>query len=133
MSVLSRLPEWTHCCKLWKADLTSQNSKEMVKPLLPPPERREAVPEDANCISSLVYKDEEVEIHYPLLDIDMSAALIPSRTAGHYHLYIDKQLSREDYQKLLTVLEEVGIINTGVLNQFDREGVTFLRLPGVET
>lgn len=68
--------------------------------------------------------------HAPTLDIDMPCRLLPSSTPGHFHLYIDMEMSDKDYTKLLKVLHEVGIIEEGFAQMFDRKGATFVRMPG---
>jgi hypothetical protein len=71
------------------------------------------------------------DFHRPVLDIDFPIAIIESSTKGHYHLYMDKKLSWFEYEKLLRVLEEVGIIEEGYLYaSLDRE-FTSVRLPWV--
>lgn len=67
--------------------------------------------------------------HKPMLDIDIPAALVPSSTPGHGHLYLDKELTWEQYERLLTVLWECGIIQEGVHANAVKRKYTGLRLP----
>lgn len=71
-------------------------------------------------------------IHAPVFDIDFPVRAIPSRTPGHYHLYIDKAVSWEDYKELLNVLAKVGIVEKGYVSAAIAKGGTFVRLPELE-
>jgi hypothetical protein len=84
----------------------------------------------ANTISSrhIEYPDR----HKVMLDLDVPHKLIPSSTEGHSHLYLDVELCKEDYRDLLVALRTAGIIQKGILDQFDEHGATFLRLPTVK-
>jgi hypothetical protein len=68
--------------------------------------------------------------HAPTLDIDMPCRLVPSSTPGHFHLYIDMEMSEKHYKKLLAVLVEVGIVEEGFAQMLERKGATFVRMPG---
>ena len=69
--------------------------------------------------------------HTPMFDIDVPAALVPSSTPGHHHLYIDVSLDQERYAKLVNVLEECGIIQPGIKLGFEKRGGTTLRYPWI--
>lgn len=72
-------------------------------------------------------------MHRPLLDLDFRAALLPSSTKGHYHLYLERAVSTENYRKLLRVLVEVGLIQEGFAKEaLDGKRGTTLRLPWVK-
>jgi len=62
----------------------------------------------------------------------MPVAVLPSSTPGHNHLFIDKEMSWADYEKLLKVLAEVGIIEKGYLGACRRRGHSAVRLPWVK-
>lgn len=83
---------------------------------------------EGNLVSSLT----EDGTHRPALDLDIPARLVPSTTEGHSHLYLDVNLSQEEYQKLLDVMWEVGILQRGFVSQLERLGATFLRPPWVK-
>lgn len=68
--------------------------------------------------------------HAPALDIDLPCELVASSTPGHFHLYIDKPMSWEEYRLLLHTLAYVGIIEDGYYNASVKQGATFLRPPG---
>lgn len=70
--------------------------------------------------------------HVPTLDIDLACELVESTTEGHFHLYIDKPMSWEDYQFLLRVLMEVGVIQKGFYELSMARKASFLRKPGVK-
>lgn len=78
-----------------------------------------------------VVSSESLDGHRPLLDLDFPAALVPSSTPGHHHLYIDKPMSWDDYVKLLDVLAEVGLLEPGFVSASKQRRATFLRLPWV--
>jgi hypothetical protein len=84
---------------------------------------------DANLISSRI---KGTSRHRPIIDIDFPAMLVPSSTEGHSHLYLDKELTKDQMERLLEVLHEVGIIADGNLNQWERFKAVFLRLPWVK-
>lgn len=71
-------------------------------------------------------------LHRPILDIDFPAKLIESSTPGHYHLYLDKKLTWEQYERLINVLADVGIIEDGYRNASLDRGFTSVRLPWVK-
>lgn len=72
------------------------------------------------------------DLHKPVLDLDIPAVLLPSSTEGHFHLYIDKEMSWKSYKKLLTVLAEVGIIEEGYLRASVARKHTAVRLPWIK-
>lgn len=67
--------------------------------------------------------------HYLAIDVDMSAALVPSSTEGHYHLLIGHAMSWPTYEKVLVALNEAGIISDGYLGVAQRRKRTDLRTP----
>jgi hypothetical protein len=69
--------------------------------------------------------------HKPVLDIDMPVIVVPSSTPGHHHLFIDKEMSWDEYHRLLNVLAEVGIIEEGYLGAAVMREHTAVRLQGV--
>lgn len=85
--------------------------------------------DDANVISSKV---KGTTRHKVIIDLDFPAALIPSTTEGHFHLYLDKELTSPEMEKLLVALHEAGIIAEGNMNQWHRFRAVFLRLPWVK-
>lgn len=87
-------------------------------------------------VSSLVAGDVEnwTSLHYPVIDIDIPAALIPSSTPGHSHLYFAPKggISHEKLVKLLRVMTECGIVEDGYTDAVQDQGCSFVRLPWVK-
>lgn len=67
--------------------------------------------------------------HKLLVDIDYPVLAIDSSTPGHSHLYIDKELTWDQVQRVLDVLAEVGLVEEGYVAASKRRGVTHLRVP----
>lgn len=74
----------------------------------------------------------EYQMHRPILDIDFDAALIPSTTEGHFHLYLDRPMTWKQYKRLLSVLAEVGIIEEGYAYASIERGYSSTRLPWIK-
>ena len=102
--------------------------------------------EDANVVSSIQARSTatpvdpdggdlpyalEFETHYPVLDIDIPAHLVPSSTPGHSHLYIDAPLTGRQLWALCDALAEVGILQPGYVRACKTRGYTSVRLPWV--
>ena len=68
-------------------------------------------------------------LHRPVLDLDMNAALIPSATPGHFHLYIDKLIPWRKYEQLLIALSDCGILEQGYVDASIDRGYSSARLP----
>jgi hypothetical protein len=76
------------------------------------------------------YKGEK--LHKPVLDVDLNIQVLPSSTEGHHHLFIDKEMTWSQYEKLLTVLADVGIIEKGYLGACKSRKHSAVRLPWVK-
>lgn len=83
----------------------------------------------ANLITSRV--DGFEDKHRPVIDLDLPAKLIPSTTPGHFHLYIDKDMTWSEYDRLLSVMVEVGLVEPGYVEVSRERGYTGVRLPWV--
>lgn len=90
-------------------------------------ERRRVRPEEANIVASR----REDGSHMPTLDIDHPAALDPSSTEGHFHLFIDVPMSWRAYRRLLRALYKGGVIGRNHYWRSLNLGATFVRPPGV--
>lgn len=92
------------------------------------------IPDEASDIGSaeLIASVTTKGTHRPLLDIDFPAVVIPSSTPGHGHLYIDKEMPWKDYQKLLNLFAELGIIENGYRGASLARGYSALRLPWIK-
>jgi hypothetical protein len=69
-------------------------------------------------------------VHAPVIDIDHPCTVVPSAKPGHYHLFIDKEMTRVQYFKLLDVMVEVGIVEDGYVAAAKKNGFTGVRIPG---
>ena len=86
--------------------------------------------EKANVITSMV--ENRVTHHKVVLDIDLPAKLIPSSTPGHFHLYIDHEIEKDTYFKLVAAMVEAGLVEPGFLGASERRGYTAVRLPWIK-
>ena len=85
--------------------------------------------DSANVVSSIDSVD--TERHWPVLDIDVPALLIPSSTPGHSHLYIDVSVPAEAYWRMCDAMAEAGILQPGYVSACRSRGYTSVRLPWV--
>lgn len=69
---------------------------------------------------------------YPVLEIEQSFRLVPSSTEDHYHLYLDQAMTWKDYETMLNVLGEVGILESGYVGSAIRRQRTHVRPEGVK-
>ena len=83
----------------------------------------------ANVVCSSLNRDGNL-YHRPMIDLDFDAALLPSSTPGHWHLYLDKVMDDETYKEFIKAMNHFGIVANGNVNQL-KKGGTFLRLPHV--
>lgn len=81
--------------------------------------------EAANLISSKL--EGQPGMHGFCIDIDLPCLLVESRTPGHYHLYIDRVLSWDEYVPLLKALSAAKIIEPGYADASIANGATQLR------
>lgn len=70
--------------------------------------------------------------HYPVLDIDYPATLVPSTTPGHFHLYLDQAVPWWKYKIVLRALAFAGLIEPGYDRASRRRGFTAVRPPHVK-
>lgn len=81
--------------------------------------------EAANLISSKL--EDQPGMHGFCIDIDLPCLLVESRTPGHYHLYIDRVLSWDEYVPLLKALSAAKIVEPGYVDASIANGATQLR------
>lgn len=81
--------------------------------------------EEADLVGSLLPNGR----HAPVIDIDLPCRLVESKTPGHHHLYIDKELTWGDYRRLLRLLSDIGIVEYGYYGASLAHGQTFVRVP----
>lgn len=140
---LAQLPEWVRGHRLAKLGKSPESEEYDADP--------ELVDDvtDAEVLTSWTGEREDVDVkpggerswadllhmpetfHRPILDLDMDAHLVPSSSADHHHLYLDKVLKWSDYVKLLDVLAEVGIIEPGYRDASVAREFTSVRLPWI--
>ncbi len=91
-------------------------------------------PDKADVISSLMWDTQvgEGAQHFPVLDLDIPAYLLPSSTEGHSHLYLDVQLDDARFWALCDALAEAGILEPGYVSACKARGYTSVRLPWVK-
>jgi hypothetical protein len=71
------------------------------------------------------------DMHLPVIDLDFSAHLEASTTPGHYHLYLNKDVSWWYYKRVLKAMWKAGLIEKGFYRLSVKRGQTFVRRPGV--
>lgn len=87
-------------------------------------------PTKANLVTSKVHPRYFMDdMHKVVLDIDMDAALVPSTTPGHFHLYLEKYMPAQVYQRFLKDMAKYGIISEGYAAYAARRGETGARTP----
>lgn len=84
--------------------------------------------ETANLVSSEVEPDK----HLPVLDMDFPIRVIPSSTEGHGHLYIDKELTWEQYTALLEGFHKAGLIQDAWYRSALNDKRSYVRLPHIK-
>ena len=84
----------------------------------------------ANVISSIA--TDGTGLHYPVLDLDIPAHLVPSSTPGNTHLYIDLPLTPESLWAICDALAEAGVLQPGYVAACKARGYTSVRLPWVK-
>lgn len=90
--------------------------------------------EEAQVITSLVANSPAGQMpnHKLIIDVDLPAKLVPSSTEGHFHLYIDKEMSYEAWATLLYALAAAGIIEPGYMRACIARGFSAVRLPWIK-
>lgn len=90
--------------------------------------RTETSMEKANLISSEIRPD----IHMPVIDCDYGIQAVASSTPGHYHLYIDRELTWPQYRALLDGMYKAGLIEQAWYENALKDQRTYVRLPHVK-
>lgn len=70
--------------------------------------------------------------HFVLLDLDVPAHLYPSTTPGHSHLYIEVPITWQQYEPLLNMLADLGVLEPGFVKVSKKRKATMLRLPWIK-
>lgn len=131
MGLLEALPKFARLNRLVRATLLTDScdEEELIKEV-----RKQPVNEDIRNVkdANLITSESRPGRHIPVLDIDFEAALIPSTTEGHYHLYLDVEMPWPKYVALLEALNAAGIIQDGFLAGAKERGYSSLRLPHID-
>jgi hypothetical protein len=90
-----------------------------------------ATENQANLIGSLDLDSVVKAQHYPVIDIDHDAYLLPSSTPGHHHLYIQHAVPHDEYLAMLDAMAAAGIVEEGFVNSARRRGQTYAIKPGL--
>lgn len=90
---------------------------------------------EANLVTSIwdgsESDDPTTTTHMPVFDFDLPIAVWPSSTPDHYHLFINKEISWTDYEKLLKVMKEVGLLDANWVDYTLQRRYGNLRLPNI--
>jgi len=78
---------------------------------------------EANLVSSMTTSLK----HKPTIDIDLPCKLVPSKTEGHFHLFIEKELDWETYKRLLYAMADAGIVEWNYVYAANQAQATFVR------
>lgn len=97
----------------------------------------------ANLVTSLlatasITNGNDIMNHAPAFDIDIPCELIESSQIGHYHMYIHKAMTWNNYVKILKALADAGVVEQGYYAAAVNRGYSSLRLrgnvkPGIKT
>ncbi len=72
---------------------------------------------DGNLIVSAI--DETKATHLPIFDLDVPHRLVPSRTPGHSHLYVEVEVPADKLRAVIVAMVDAGLMGPGNLAQFD--------------
>lgn len=94
--------------------------------------------EEAEAVSSLIAHSDAGAFSSPggyhdvLIDVDRDVVLVPSSTAGHFHLYIPLGCPWDDYLNFLKAAARIGLVEEGYVSASESRGATSLRLPWIK-
>jgi len=66
-----------------------------------------------------------------LFAFNVGIRLLPSSTAGHYHLYIDHETTWDKFQRLLSAMYAAGFLGFDYYQMCTQSKMSFVRKPGV--
>lgn len=72
--------------------------------------------------------NKELFYHAPVIDFDFPVHAVPSRTAGHTHVYFDRTISFPKYIELLKALRDVNYVESGYVASAESRGYSALRI-----
>lgn len=76
--------------------------------------------------------DESKRTHLPIFDLDVPHRLVPSRTPGHSHLYVDVEVPADKLRAVIAAMVDAGLMGPGNLAQFDVRGMQCARVAELE-
>lgn len=131
---LSALPRWLqtrlHNLRLVTAVDWSRRYDDKGN-LVPSNGRSTATLAGAEAVTSQWRRTGDTYDHMILVDLDVEAALVPSSTPGHHHLYIDAEVRWEDYLAMLRAMQKCGVVEKGYVDATEARGEAYLRLPWI--
>lgn len=71
------------------------------------------------------------QTHQPVFDLDFAAELLPSSTPGHFHLYLNREISWRKYKKVLKAMMKAGLIEPGWYKMTVERHAGHLRAPAL--
>lgn len=83
---------------------------------------------DAEVVSSEI-DTRGLNVHAPVLDLDVVAYLLPSTTPGHTHLYINHPIPWCKYKRMLKAMGNAGVLEQGYVEASIRRGHSSVRVP----
>ena len=95
--------------------------------------------EDTNKVRSWIPGPEETILvgsatdrgtHQPVIDLDFGCRLIESSTPGHYHLYLDQEITIDKYIDLMEGFVKAGLVQEIHLDTLKEVRENYVRLPG---
>lgn len=89
----------------------------------------ENIPKESYRDASIVLSSLPNGKHKPCIDLDLDCRLVPSRTEGHYHLYINKEVAWEDYLQMLRAMQRCGVVQKGFVDAAAYRKYTACRKP----
>jgi hypothetical protein len=79
--------------------------------------------------ADLVCSDLPSGKHMPVIDLDVPCSLVESGTPGHYHLYIDVEMTQGQLFGLLSALALAGVVEDGYVIASQKRGYSAVRVP----
>lgn len=128
MKMWRQLPPWAWRLALYKVKDLDSAPEEVRNYQGTDMEYRDTF-EDANVVTSESSRTQWTNKHRPVLDLDFPAALIPSTTKGHFHLFLDKELEWDKYEALLKAMAAAGLLEQGYVDSSIQRKRTTVRLP----
>ncbi len=67
----------------------------------------------------------------PFIDFAVPVKLVPSSSKNHFHVYLDVEMSWEEYQKLLEEMLDLGLLGADWVKMAIKQKMTTLIRPGL--